>query len=660
LPAGSLRGHMPLLRTMTVLLGLLVFISWGLDSASQYANRETLRPDDWQWAPAAAYRLVSPPDTGWTPYVTSSPLQQNSQTYWLKIPLNSRDVREPQLWILNAAAVAVYAGDDLLYEYDPDVSGHHVNKRYHWNLIPLPVPLPGDIDVLLEKRGSFRPTPQFELVNKGDLAITLIRKDLYVFVIGSLFLFCFFIALTLYIIRKDHLHLYFSLLALCGGYASFSRNYLMQLVWDQPWFSYVELAIFPVGVYWFISIMLEVFDGEHTRTLRIFGRIILGFAIVTLIGSFTLDAGSFEWLLGYPLLAMFLITASAIFRSIWSAYRHRKGTESIWMLAGFFIVSATALIHVMRTYLPLYYKWGHTYFPQLERLSFDILSVGLFLFLICVIRIIIYRFGKLNAQLEAFNQSLEDRVRTRTADLQERGRQLHEANTRLAHTAQETAEAIASSMVLEERSRVTGAIHDTIGHALTATIVQLEAAKRLLHRDPQLAEQKLFASQDLVRRGLEEIRLSVGMLRDDSPRYDLQAAMAALIRETEQSTGAVIEQSIGALPENLSTLQKKVLFQALQEGITNGLRHGGSGRFQFKLHTVRDAVEFSLISDGRTYTPSAFGFGLKAMSERAANLGGSMSVAPGNPGCVLALRLPVEIPLHDHAAPALQGRFQGD
>ncbi|MBO9597291.1 MAG: sensor histidine kinase, partial [Cohnella sp.] len=72
--------------------------------------------------------------------------------------------------------------------------------------------------------------------------------------------------------------------------------------------------------------------------------------------------------------------------------------------------------------------------------------------------------------------------------LQERELELQEANARLAHSMKETAEANASTMVLEERHRLTGTIHDTIGHSLTATIVQLEAAKRLLSRDPQLAQ----------------------------------------------------------------------------------------------------------------------------------------------------------------------------
>ncbi|MBO9599015.1 MAG: hypothetical protein J7559_14510, partial [Cohnella sp.] len=80
-----------------------------------------------------------------------------------------------------------------------------------------------------------------------------IRKDLYCFLIGGLFLFCFFFALGLYSIRRDRLHLYLAMLSLCGSYATIVRNYLLQWLWDQPWLSYMELGIFPLGVFGFIS-----------------------------------------------------------------------------------------------------------------------------------------------------------------------------------------------------------------------------------------------------------------------------------------------------------------------------------------------------------------------------------------------------------------------
>jgi len=634
----GIRNHLPLLRVLALLISIWLLIGWGLTATGREDSASELPPRDWQWAPASSFGDTVPPSDGWLPY--SADLSERGGVYWLRIPLPADDVREPALLLGNAVAVSVFDGDRRLYAYDPALRRERLNLIYHWNLAPLPVPLPSEALLLLDNRGSPRPELSARLVAKGDLLAFLIRKDAYAFVLSALFLFGSFVAMSLYFIRKDRLHLYFALTALCGSYASLVRNSLLQWLWDMPWLSFVELAVFPLGVYGFLSILIEVFDPGHTRILRRIRWIILGFALCSLTGAFVLSPKAFAWLLSYPLLTMFLVTAAFIFHSIRKAYRSRQGPESVWMLGGFLVVTTVALIHVLRTYLPSLFDRFQRTLPILRDWPYDLLSIALFLFLICLVRIIMYRFGHLNDRLQSFNRSLEARVLVRTAELLDKEEQLREANGRLAVTMRDTAEAIASSMVLEERHRLTGAIHDSIGHSLTATLMQLEAAKRLLPLKPDVALSKLDASRELVRRGMEEIRSSASMLREDSSRYDLQSAMENLIEETQKSTGATIARRISELPIELTALRKRVLFQALQEGLTNGLRHGGSRRFRFELRRDREILRFRLESDGRTYTPSAFGFGLKAMSERVSSLGGTLVVAPGNPGCVLTLTLP--------------------
>jgi len=636
----GIRNHLPLLRILASLIALLVLIGWGLIVAGRFYSSAGMPSTFWRWAPAASFQETSPPSSGWLPYEPESASPDPSGVYWLRVPLPAEDFRDPALFLKNAVAVSVFDGARRLFSYDPNVSRDRLNLFYHWNLAPLQTPLPEEITLLLDNRDSPRPELSVRLVSEGDLLASLIRKDVFAFVLSGLFLFSAVVALGLFFVRRDKLHLFFALTAVCGCYASLVRNYLLQWLWDEPWLGFMELAVFPLGVYGFMSIMINVFPPEHTRIIRRIRWIIFGFAAVTFVSAVVLDISWFQWLLSYPLLTMFLITALFIFHSIWQAYQTRQGPESVWMLAGFFVVTASALFHVLRTNLPSLFERFKQELPFLGDLSYDLLSTSLFLFLVCLVRVIMYRFGHLNMRLLTFRESLEARVESRTAELREKESQLKRANDRLSATMRETAEAIASSMILEERHRMTGAIHDTIGHSLTATLVQLEAAKRLLPVDPDQSLAKMDASQELVRRGFEEIRNSIRLLREDSSRYDLPGAIRTLIEETENSTGAEIECRVSDLPEELTTLQKRVIFQALQEGLTNGLRHGGSRRFRFALGVEGPILRFRLASDGNTYSSSAFGFGLRAMSERVASLGGVLVVAPGEPGCVLEISLP--------------------
>ncbi|WP_246073117.1 AAA family ATPase [Paenibacillus dokdonensis] len=217
--------------------------------------------------------------------------------------------------------------------------------------------------------------------------------------------------------------------------------------------------------------------------------------------------------------------------------------------------------------------------------------------------------------------------------------QVKERTLRLERSMRETSAALAEKSIYEERSRIAKEIHDIVGHTLTSTILQIEAGKRLLQKDMDSAVEKLQEAQQLVRHSLNEIRGSVHMLKEDK-FYQLEQALHQLIRNTEHNTGVTIHAMIHELP-NLSIAHKKAIYFALQEGLTNGLRHGGSTEFRFSLVHTEDVLVFRLANNGRSTSDIVKGFGLKAMEERAEQLGGSLSFESGsNQGCLLRIDLP--------------------
>jgi signal transduction histidine kinase len=254
--------------------------------------------------------------------------------------------------------------------------------------------------------------------------------------------------------------------------------------------------------------------------------------------------------------------------------------------------------------------------------------------MICFVRVLYGRYEAVNRQLETFNRSLEEMVSRRTTELQD-------THLRLTESLRDSAEAMAAALVMEERQRIAYTIHDTVGHTLTATIVQMEAAKRLMDKDAELAKSKFEASQQLVRKGLDEIRGSVRLLQEDPADYDLAGAMQSLIAETSAATGVIIDKHIGALPGDMTILQKRVLYHALQEGLTNGIRHGKCDRFSFLLAAEGHALTFRLSNNGAPYSQAEFGFGLRAMEDRVKQLDGSLRIEQGDSGTVLTLILPI-------------------
>ncbi len=636
-----LRIHTPFLRTLLLLILLLVGISFALSAFQQRDNGNIqLSPSRWSWAPAASFDEERSPETGWSINTPGTAIP--TKAYWLRIPLPRSDWEDPHLMALNIGSFKLYDGKQIIHAYF--IPTNRMNSAYHWKMIALPVPLPAYVDILVRYTGSAPVSASFAIGNKSDLLSEILHRDLDNLILGALFLFSGFVALGLYSTQRDRLYLYFALLTFSGGFAALIRNHLLQVIVDYPPLSYYHDACMPLGTFAFIGVLEHLFPNIHHRTIRFLRKTMLVYSVLTFIAAIF----SVHWYYAYslPLFApLFVIVFLCVYWTIASAYRRKKDLESVWIMAGFTSLTTIAIIHMYRfviiRFMP---QWVFEKMIWTFRLPADLLFWGLFAFVVCLIRVIMYRYTAMNRQLTEFNRSLEHVVHTRTQQLLERTEQLEITHERLGSSMRENAEALAEAMILEERHRITGSIHDTVGHTLSATIIQLEAAKRLLSRDAILAEEKLEASQGLVRRGLEDIRQSVRLLREDASYYDLPGSIGALIRETERSEDCKIESHLEQFPVNLSTLQKRIVFQTLQEGLTYGLKHGQRppSTFRFVVKSESDNIRMQLIHlNERGYVREQLGFGILSIAEQAARIGSTITAAAGSEGFVLTLSLPL-------------------
>ncbi|QYR20938.1 hypothetical protein KZ483_24825 [Paenibacillus sp. sptzw28] len=92
-------------------------------------------------------------------------------------------------------------------------------------------------------------------------------------------------------------------------------------------------------------------------------------------------------------------------------------------------------------------------------------------------------------------------------------------------------------------------------------------------------------------------------------------------------------------------MQKKLIYHALQEGLTNGIKHGGCRHFEFALYLEEDYLKFILHNDRIPYAAVPSGFGLSAMRERINHLGGTLELSPSydsRSGSVLKILLPLK------------------
>ncbi len=198
--------------------------------------------------------------------------------------------------------------------------------------------------------------------------------------------------------------------------------------------------------------------------------------------------------------------------------------------------------------------------------------------------------------------------------------ELNESNEKLQKAYLELQEITA----LEERQRIAKEIHDTAGHSITTVIMQTEAARLVVESDPQEAKRKIDAANLQAKHALEELRESVHLLSGQREGQTLRDQLLEIVHDSTDGTDIAVRYDIDDV--TLCDAKRRFFLNALKEGISNGLRHGGATAFWFELKREGDTVRFLLSDNGTGLEISELkeGFGLTAMSRRAASLGGEV------------------------------------
>ncbi len=174
---------------------------------------------------------------------------------------------------------------------------------------------------------------------------------------------------------------------------------------------------------------------------------------------------------------------------------------------------------------------------------------------------------------------------------------------------------------LEERTKIARDIHDSVGHKLTALLMSIEILSK------KWGEEPYKELKNLAKESLEETRYAVRALK--TSEYEGISAILQLIKKLEVESHLTVRLTTkdGALSVKLTNDQSVVLYRAIQEGLTNAMRHAHSKEVQLELGRTA-AGDFEFIIKNRIHAPKPFqeGFGLKNMRKRLDEIKGTCSI----------------------------------
>ena len=173
--------------------------------------------------------------------------------------------------------------------------------------------------------------------------------------------------------------------------------------------------------------------------------------------------------------------------------------------------------------------------------------------------------------------------------------------------------------LLTERNRISGELHNSIGHTISAAILQVNALQYIATQDE--VKTNLDMLQHSLETGLTEIRNCLHNLHNDS--FDLQTSIEKLIAAPAQTLHIRLTCKTETMPYTL----KYDILSVIKECLSNTVKHSGASAMTISILEHPAFYSVSVRDNGTGWSgtePCVTGIGLTVLREIAAKHNGAI------------------------------------
>jgi signal transduction histidine kinase len=196
----------------------------------------------------------------------------------------------------------------------------------------------------------------------------------------------------------------------------------------------------------------------------------------------------------------------------------------------------------------------------------------------------------------------------------------------------------------EERRSLSRELHDEVGQALSAVLIELRnLSTGLTARSEEQSRRHVETIKGLVENTVRVVRNMALLLRpsmlDD---LGLIPALKWQARESSKSTSMDVSVAAELDSDELPDDYKTCIYRVVQEALHNCARHSHAASVRIRVEQARDRLLLNIQDDGRGFdVRHTKGLGLLGIQERITRLGGTCRIhsQPGS-GTTLSVELP--------------------
>ena len=170
----------------------------------------------------------------------------------------------------------------------------------------------------------------------------------------------------------------------------------------------------------------------------------------------------------------------------------------------------------------------------------------------------------------------------------------------------------AEVLILAERNRISGSLHNSIGHTLSAGILQVNALKYISKQED--VKESLNILQNSLENGMTEIRECLHNMHNDS--FNLQTGLEELVENTKKPKIQLTYKVDSIPPYEL----KYDIFSIVKESLSNTIKHSRASELNLSLLEHIGFYSLIIKDNGRGFPGKQiknlnYGIGLKVIAD---------------------------------------------
>lgn len=254
-------------------------------------------------------------------------------------------------------------------------------------------------------------------------------------------------------------------------------------------------------------------------------------------------------------------------------------------------------------------------------------------FLLCLLTAVIYwqhsgmilKYRKYAENYEEQELQLKNSIETSAADFQNEIRRtnLHYEN-----------------IMLQDKARLSQALHDKLGHRINGSIYQLEACRAIAADNPDKADEILARVTQSLRDGMDEIRAFLRSERPDSRRAAL-LELNLLCEKCKSQYGIEAQLTMEGDSGRINEKMWSVIYDNCCEAVTNAMKYAQCDRMRIEIRVLNQMLRCCVSDNGKGCAHIRDGMGLEGIKRRVAQLGGTAHIS-GDDGFRINMLIPIE------------------